>query len=453
MRVLRIELRRSAAPVLGVALFVAAVALLHLLSGPWGKGSAPWDEQWTGLAQWSRYLLIFLWPFVLGGGAWQGLRDHRSRISELRSSTPRPAARRALPTAGALAIGLTVGFLGVLAVGAVRVAAYTDYLHLKWVPITVVGVLAIVAAAWVGLAVGRLVPSLLVPPVLVVAGLAAQIALLRGGGPELLSPVFQSMDISAFTIVPLSVTLVQAAWFGGLAATGFLLFTVSRPRARIAALAPAALGLALAVALLPGLDHGVADADAAELVCDDDGPSVCVTRAHAAALPNIAGPARKALADLAKLPTAPTSVRELVPAHELAPPGPAKPERPRPADVVLVDLADGIFRGDSDVLSDPDALRLVVLAGAGTPACDEQPENWDAALRTIVARTVTAAWFTGELAPLPGERWTWEADRDEFQQAWSRLRALPSDEQRDRVAAYRTAALNCEDDLLSVLVP
>ena len=77
--ILRTELRRSTAPVAGIGFLLGALALLYGLSGPWYKGSAPWDEQWTGLAQWTRHLMVFLWPLVVGVGAWQGLRDHRRR--------------------------------------------------------------------------------------------------------------------------------------------------------------------------------------------------------------------------------------------------------------------------------------------------------------------------------------------------------------------------------------
>ncbi|MFD9008033.1 hypothetical protein [Streptomyces sp. NPDC059552] len=45
LRILGIELRRSVAPWAAVVVLAAALALLHLVSGPWAKGTALWTAQ------------------------------------------------------------------------------------------------------------------------------------------------------------------------------------------------------------------------------------------------------------------------------------------------------------------------------------------------------------------------------------------------------------------------
>jgi len=441
--ILRTELRRSAAPVIGVGVLLFTVGMLYGMSGPWWKGTAPWHEQWTGLAQWVRYLGVFLWPLLLGAGAWHGLRDRRAGVRELLSSTPRSAWRRVLPTAGALAIGLAGAFVVVLVVGGVQVALTASYFHVKWVPVAAVGLLAYLGAVLLGAGLGRLVPSLLTPPVLAVGGVAVQISLIQSGWPEWLTPTIEAPEITVFTTVSVPVTLVQALWFAAIAATGFGLLAANQARLRLAALLPVVLGLAITVPVLSQQDSHVADRDAVAMVCDEQDGRVCVTRAHEAELARFAGPAREALALLAKLPDAPTSVEELA------------DERPRDGVVAVSLFGDGV-RG-SEALDDPADIRLSVLAGAGTPLCvdgSEETYRWAVTTRMAMARTVAAAWFTGELAPLPYYREMPTTEGAAVQRVWRTFRALPETAQRARVAELRDAALDCDPavDLLDILV-
>ena len=433
--ILRTELRRSTAPVLGIGLVVFSLGLVYSLTGPWVHGTAQWNEQWTGLAQWTRYLTVFLWPLVAGIGAWQGLRDHRSRVTELFATTPRPAWRRLLTTAGAVAVALTTGYLVLLVVGGVQVAAHTSYFHLKWLPVAGVMVLALVGIALLGFGIGRLVPSLITPPVLAVAALAAQIAVIQQGWPLLLTPAFGAPDITAFTTVDISVSAAQALWFTGVGATGLCLALAVRARARVAALLPVALAAAVVVPVLSDVDSPVvADEDALALVCDTDGPRVCVTAVHENHLPTLTGPVREALALLGKLPSPPTSFLEVPPKDG---------GRPAP-DVVAVSFLTEPF-------TDPEDIKRAVLAGAGTPMCETQPGDWETTVSTVSARIVAAAWFTGSLAPVPDYRYLWDVERDDIERAWQELRALPAAEQTARMAAYREAALDCRGDLSTLV--
>lgn len=419
--ILRTELRRSVAPVLAVGLLLSALALLYSLTGPWWKGSAPWDEQWTGLAQWTRYLALFLTPLVLAGGAWHGLRDRRSGVSELFATTPKPAWRRVLPTAAALGIALAAGYGAVLVAGGIQVAGTAGYFHLKWLPVAGVMALALVAIALLGAGLGRLAPFLVTPPVLGVGGLAGQFMLLQAGWPQLLTPVFDAPDISVFTTVAVPVTLTQALWFTGIGATGFGLLVAAGARKRLLALLPLAVAAAVTIPVASGVDSPVvADQDARALVCDTAGPRVCLTRAHADLLPTFVAPAREALALMENLPSPPTSVVEVPPDGDV-PAGSAPVSFP------------------TRIPTDPADLRLVVLSGSGMPECG--PE--DTALPILVARTVIASWFTGELAPVPGYRdlFTWAGA--DIRRLWQELRALPAAEQPARVAELREAAVLC----------
>jgi len=166
--ILRIELRRSIAPWAGLAVVVVALGFLLPLPGPWWKTPAPWTAQTTTTVLWLRYLLVFLWPIVVGAGAIQGMRDSRSGMTELLVTTSRPHWHRAAKLAGAVGGLSALGFLLVFAVGAVEVLAHDGLFSAGFVPVLGVGMLGVVAGSWLGLAVGRLLPHPLTAPALAV---------------------------------------------------------------------------------------------------------------------------------------------------------------------------------------------------------------------------------------------------------------------------------------------
>jgi hypothetical protein len=296
-------------------------------------------------------------------------------MDELLSSTPRPAAHRTATTAAATAITLVTAYLLVFAVGAVQVVHNDGYFHLGWIPTVLVGALGLVAGACLGTGLSRTFPSALVPPLLAVGSLVAMVYLVLDGDPLrpgggaipnqllLLSPVLSDVP-DVFTVVADSVSVGQALWFTGVAATGVLLGT---------------------------------------------------------------------------LPDPPTSVRE-TPVLQ-----PLTGHQPRSADVVAVDFSDWRFQAEGDT------LKRSILSGAGTPSCFGVEDHDDQVRREMVAHTITAGWLTGDLAPVRGNPWTDDEIRAEMTQAWNTLQALPADQQRDRVAALRAAALTCEGDQLSAL--
>ncbi|MET8847649.1 hypothetical protein [Amycolatopsis sp. NPDC004625] len=447
--IFRIELRRSIAPWAALALLAFALGFLFLLSGPWWKVPAPWTAQTTTTALWVRFLLQFLWPVVVGAGAIQGMRDSRSGVTELLATTPRPHWHRALRLAGAVGALTGLAYLLVFAVGLGEVLAHGGFVSPAFVPVLLIGVLGVVAGGWAGMAVGRLLPHPLTAPGLAVLTLVGTtlcwMALepdLDAGLPRRLGPLAPALaePRGAMVTTTVSLDVGQAVWFGGLAVTAFLLLSAGSTRARLLSLLPLVAGVAIALPLFPAAPEAAltADSHAARKVCD--GP-VCVAALHRDRLAALNGPAREALAMLAKLPGAPTRVEE-----QVAPDSVTEPPR-RDADVVYLDFQ----RNDKLLTADAAGLRAAVLSGAGVPSC-ERPST--ASVSDMGARMIAAAYFSGELTPLPEYTSRWFATRAApIERAWDQFRALPADVRFARIVALRQVLLTCHGEPLDTLVP
>lgn len=442
MRILGIEVKRSTALVLGALIAVVMVGMLFW--GPSTKSSTAWNRQWTTLAEWIRFMLAFSWPLALGAGALQGLRDRRSGVEELFGSTPRPRAQRVGWTLGAVAVGVVVAYAVVFAVGAVQVVSATDYFHWGWLPAALVGALALVGVAWLGVGLGRLVPSPLTPPVLAVAGLAlTSLGVGRPGDGLPWTALLPTLPFprSVFAAVPGPVSAVQAVWFVGIALTGFLLVALRR---RWLGALPVLVAAAVAVPLLPATAEEAVKADpvAAELICVEQ---LCLTRAHEHERAALTGPAREVLRLMAKLPSPPTSVREV----GLEERGERDLRLPEATDAVWVDLDEFTYFRRTPLTADQ--VTTYWLAGAGTRTCygDHIPRT---VTREVAARTVMTGWLTGRLEPLPVYRlWLGEETDGLVADAWEHLRALPEPEQAARVQAAREVQAACSGDPLTTL--
>ncbi|MFF0739709.1 hypothetical protein ACFYVL_04835 [Streptomyces sp. NPDC004111] len=460
LRVLRIDLKRSVAPWAGAAVLVVPLAFLGLLPGPWAGEGAPWTGQWTSMALWTRYPLFFLWPLAVGLGALQGLRDPRSKMSELLTSTPRPGWQRALAQAGPTALTLVAGFLLVVCVGAVRVfVGGASYGHLGWLPISLVGALALAAGALLGMGVARALPSVLTPPALAVAALVLT-SLLRqnsdGALPaaaaphalSLLSPAVAEVRESLLTLTA-SVHLGQTLWLLGMAATGLALLAAAAPRTRLLALAPVLAGTGAALLLLPSTprDTYVVDRVAAQQVCE--GP-VCVTKAHEARLAELAGPGKEAL----RLLRGALGGRAPAAVHETTVPRASLGEAERSPGFLLVDFDDPAFGAARAAGGDSARERELtrVLVGQGmAPLCRPRTGSESGTLEETVAQGIGAAWVLGDLKPLAGTMHEARFQTELARPAWEKLTALPRAEQRGRMLALHTAALSCADRPLDAL--
>lgn len=455
-RIFRIELRRSIAPWAGLAIVMVALGFLFLLSGPWWKDPAPWFGQTTTTALWLRFMMVYLWPIVLGLGAIQGMRDGRSGVTELFSTTSRPGWQRAAKLAGAVGLLMALGFLLTFLAGAVEVAAHGGFFSWSFVPVLAVSMLAVVAGTALGLAVGRLLPHPLTAPALAVVGLvlslmcwvatenlsssplsvvsvSTRVALL---GPALAEPRSVFMTLTA------SVDFGQAAWFGGLAATGFLLLAAKSVRAKLLGLLPLAVGAVVALSLFPPTvaDALTTDTAAAQEVCDG---SVCVAGVHQAQLATFSAVGKEVLARLATLPHAPTRVEEYT-ATTLPD---AVPDRDPGVVYANIQMDSQLATASTD------DLRRFLLAGAGTPSCKPYDE---VSPSDTAARTISAAYFTGEFSLLPGDgRYDLDLNGDlgPVRAMWTKFHALPADVQRSRIIVMREIFLTCKGNPLDALLP
>lgn len=454
LRILRTELRRSVAPWAGAAVLAVALAFLHLVPGPWWTGTALWTAQWTSMALWTRFLLIFLWPLAVGLGALQGLRDHRSKTAELLISTPRPARHRAAASAGTTALTLVTAFAILVLLGAVRVlAGGAPYAHLGWLPVSLVGALALAAGAVLGMGVARALPSVLTPPVLAVGAFlfttlvrqTTDDAVPASAAPNRLSLLSPAVPEVRETLLTLSapVHLGQTVWLLGMAATGLALLAAATPRVRLLALTPLLAGGAAALLLLPAdpRDTHVVDRAAAAQVCD--GP-VCVTTARRARLDGLEGPGKEALRLLREAlgDRAPVTVRETTVPRALG----DTPERS--ADSVLVDFGDGTIGG---AVGRERLTRALVGQGLA-PVCRPRSGTESGTLDEAAAQSIGAAWALGEdLRPLDGTMHSARHQEEVARPVWEVFTALPRSEQRLRIAALHAAAVDCSGDVLAAL--
>lgn len=444
--IFRIELRRSSA--LWTGLLVLAVGAGMLVTFPQGFAG-----RWIQLLSAGRTLLTVLWPLTLAGGALLGRREARSRVDELFATTSRPRWQRALPTAGALALTSVAAYVLMTAAGAGLVILTADHVTAGAVGLGAVGALSLVTAAWLGLAAGRAMPWLATAPMLAILGVlvvgllpdwASISSALLDDKPApaalMLSPAYVG-GLDDFQTFTLRDSAIQAVWFGAVAVTGLLLFGASRPRSRGMAVLPAALGLMVALPLLPaGGYEGASRPDlvALELVCDDAGPQVCMTRVHANLLPDVTGPVRAALAVLAaKLPDPPTRAVESSRPRSWVRPG-TMPAPPRYGADTLVFTAPSYGRtGHADFGGEPYAET--VLAGPWELNCGDDRtvdrEVW-------LAQQVATAWLLGH---------TYGDDPD-LPAAYAHVTGKPADEQRSLLAAARAGVVACRTDALVAIL-
>lgn len=454
-RVLRTELRRSAAPWAGALVLVSALGFLYLLPAN-TSGPTSWTAQWTTMAMRTRGLLFWLWPLVVGLGALQGLRDHRSGMTELLATTPRPAHHRAAVLSGAAALTLTAASALVVLVGGVQVLGNTEYTHLGWLPISLVGLLALVGGAVLGTGLGRALPSALTPPAVTVTAFVFTVLIYMSLGRtettlesgvtvseptrlSLFSPVVGEVRHFLLTLSA-PVHAGQTIWFLGMAATGFGLLIATTLRSRLIALAPLVAGAVLALLVLPSDPRRieVVDEAAAAWVCD--GP-VCVTTAHRPRLDEIAGPGQEALRLMQERlgDRAPDSVREMA----TVPPDGTVPKWSR--DTVLFDFEDDVLGPATDR-----NLPRALIAKAMVPGC--VPAGWQSfSYQDDAARIVAVAWFTGDLKELDSQYPVDKRAMDLARPAWEELRALPPDRQLARIEALRTAGVSCKGEPFEAL--
>jgi hypothetical protein len=288
IRPVSIDLRRSAAPGAGLALLVLGLIAMYLFFG-----LDAWSGRWSPMAGTLRTTIGFTWPLTLAAGAWLVGRDRRGQVGELFASSARPAWQRVAPPAAALTLTVSAAYLLTVAACVPQVAGSATYFNPAAVAVIAVGLLLLIAAALLGMGLGKLLPSRFTAPALALVGLFISSApgMLYLHVSErtqariaLLSPILaQNGD---FVMVPARLSLAQSIWAIALAVTGYLLVAGRGWRVRAAAALPTLIGVAAALAMQPssGPSSSVvaADAGAQELICADGAPRVCVRPDEAA---------------------------------------------------------------------------------------------------------------------------------------------------------------------------
>lgn len=430
-RILGIEFRRSAALGAAFLITVAGTILLQATASRWSTG-------WMALAMTQREYLALLSPLAMAAGAWQSYRVHRANVDELFASASRPRPQRMVPILVTTGLAVIVAYLVTLLTAAPRILDTARYLPPAAYVVVAVGLAAMIASVWLGLAVGRQVPALATAPALAVIGFALLIfaphALPDGGMTAAFSPSMGMSVFSDYDTVDGQVSAAQGLWMAAIAVAAAVLLAVKDRTLAFAALVPLALGATATALLVPtgdAYERGRLDPAAQELVCTADAPRVCLSRAHEALLPEVAPKARRALALLSR-----TSA---VQAHEdtttLFPPTSPKSR----ADTVLMRITvDAHGR-----LAQPGRLEPAMLTGAftGPDHCGDRPN--------VPVATAAAFWLL-DRKPTAGPDGLEYVDPDAVK-LWTALRTLPRAEAKARVTAVYQAAQKCQvaTDLLT----
>ncbi|MFI5494918.1 hypothetical protein [Actinoplanes sp. NPDC051859] len=441
-RALWIQARRSTAPVV-LLLLLAACLIAMFADSPF------WSGGWLMLASGQRLLLVLLWPIALALGAWQMRWEQRAQVDELFATTGRPRWHRIVVTAAVLGVAAFTSYLLAFAAGAAWIAGGATYFPAAVPAVVAIGGLSLVAAVWLGMGVGYLVPHLVTAPALAVVGFAVQVLLgviFKNARwlADLLSPMMSAPWDPYYTL-PASFTVGQTLWLVGLALTGLLLVAPASKRFRPAAIVPVLLGAGLAVALSPRVDTAnaqwVRDLAGAELVCAEGTPRVCVTRVNAKVLPAATPLAREVLAKLADLPDAPTSAVE----DWHLPYGDARDVstgRPGPDTLTFLVERSGELVQEKFVLD-----TLTTFISQGRYDCDAWTEEQQTANGAALAAAVY--WFAGK-TPAAG-LFVDPAEVDQATRLATELGSMPRDQAVQRVAAVRAGVKECRTDLTAIL--
>lgn len=421
-RALRTELLRGAAPVAVAGVLVAGGLTLHSLAGDW----AGWAGRWMPFAASVRMSLFVIGAITVACAAWQGGREHRRRIGDQLASTARPVWQSVLLAWSAVTLGATAGMLVLLLAGALLVAPVATYSGGGWWWVLAVSVPGLAALSALGFALGRQVPSRLTAPVAAIGSyllMVGAIDTIQLGGVRWLAPVLSQYDAPGYTLSG-ALNAQQALWFAGLAGTALVLVAARR---RWFAVLPAAVAAASAYALVSEpVESWQPDPSAAEPVCADGAPNVCMSRLNSFALDEVA-----------------TAVQPVLDRWDGVP-GP----RPRTDDGTVQPRA---YAGDDRVLQVQFDAGMTLTGRIAEPyegmslfwwwptvGCDD-PEYG----RHVAVFEVTAAWGSGAAS------WEWmEADR---LAALQKLEAKPAAAQRHWFAAAIEAARTCDEAMLTEL--
>ena len=255
LRLFAIESRRTFALWL-VPVIVAASWLI--VSNSIMTGIALWVD--TSVAV--QNSVIFAGPMIAAAAAWMAGREKRRSMSELLTTTPRPAIARDLASWSATACAGTLAYGLIFLYVAVMTMTKATWDSPYWGPI-IIGSLAMIAHAATGYAFGRYIPSRYTAPVLATLLFLGQVYVgqMAGFNPfattflgrvdslfgelRFLSPVARTQHNVFYGVWP-DVMLSQAVWLGGVALVALALIALrDQPTLTTSILTVAALSLAI----------------------------------------------------------------------------------------------------------------------------------------------------------------------------------------------------------------
>ena len=429
-RALRIELLRSAAPAASIGVLAGGGLTLYSMAGDW----AGWVGRWMPFAASVRMSLFVIGAITVACAAWQGGREHRRRIGDQLASTARPQWQPVLVGWAGVTLGATAALALLVAIGAALVAPVATYAGGGWWWVLAVSIPGLAALSALGFAAGRLVPFRLTAPVVGIGTYLLMVGAIDTstlGGVRWLAPVLSQYDAPGYMLSG-TLSALQTLWFAGLTATALVVVAARR---RWLAFVPAAVAVAAGSALMvEPVETWQPDPAAAERVCADDAPNVCVSRLNSFTLDEVAAAVQPVMERWENIPGPPPrtedNVMQMV-GHAI------RGYVERPDDAVLeVDFHSGMTL--TGRIAEPyDGMSL--FSWWPDVGCVDD----SAFERHQLVFEVTAAWGSGTPA------WAWPgADR---LAALEQLEAMPIDAQREWFAAAIEAARACNEPELERL--
>ncbi|MGQ4418517.1 hypothetical protein ACN6LA_005290 [Streptomyces sp. SAS_269] len=419
---LRAEALRGFAPFAGAAVLLTLGVLL-------AGSAARWQGGWAETAAQTHITVLIAVPLAAASGCWQGGRERRRRTEELWGTLVRAPLARFLASALPVALWTAAGYLAAagLAMLATWPYAQGDRPHPELLPGDTV---AVAAAALLGYAVGRALPTRLAAPLLAIAGYVGLgvLSVSHSGSARHLDPAFPIMAPDApVWWQPVS----MAVWTAGLAFAAVLAYAARR---RVTALLPLAAAVAAGAVLTQTGDGLWHEAPLARRqVCDTSTtPAVCVNARYAGMLPQVADALSGITGKLKGVRNLPVRWEERD--HESHD---AEAQLPS-----LTPLGWSVVRGR---LTDPREF-----AWGATAALQRRPDCLHSTERMRRADDAVEAY----LAPSPGQR-TFDdidargdaahrADLRKRLAARARLAGMGEEERRDWLSAYFATAGTCD---------
>ncbi|WP_257004754.1 hypothetical protein [Streptomyces sp. Tue6028] len=374
-------------------------------------------------------------PFALAAGAWQGGRECRLRMTELRASTVRTPLVQLLTAALPLACWLAAAYLTATAGALLACAPYAS--AGGPMPLVHAGTaLSLAACAVLGHTAGRVAPFRLTAPVLAVCGyVVAGIT------------TNHRSDLRYLTFAPVGFLgdaklavwwypALSAAWVVGLAAAAVLAQAAYR---RAGALLPLAVALVAAVLLVRTGDGLLRDNPLIHRqVCDDSTtPRVCVNATHPGLLPEVT----HALSDLTgRL----KGVQNLPVRFEDAGRSPRQDEAQLP---ILTPFGWNAVRGK---VTDPERYAWEAVQALVRQDCGELPSERiqvtdEAVLRWLAPDSVSEGIREEYVAQARQHGDTEELARFRAQdEAYAHLTAMTDGERRTWLSGYFATATQCD---------